>query len=160
MSGPDVKTRRQVIARDLSRCQWCGRYVRTESGWYSLQHRRARGMGGTSRASSNDPANLLLVCGTGTTECHGWIEAHPQEAEARGFRMNSGAEPSRVPYIDAAGKKWQLDAAGTRRQLSTHAAPCPPYRGKSHCPDCSPLPASQLEDLLDALTRSTTRRKK
>ena len=95
--------RRHVIERDGSRCQWCGRYVRTESGWYSLQHRRARGMGGSRRASTDAPANLVLVCGTGTTECHGYIEAHPGEAAERGFRVNSSADPARVALIDASG---------------------------------------------------------
>lgn len=96
--------RRQVIERDGSRCQWCGRYVRTEAGWYSLQHRRARGMGGSRRAATDAPANLVLVCGTGTTECHGYIESHPAEAAARGFRVSSSADPARVELIDAAGR--------------------------------------------------------
>ena len=102
--------RRDVIARDGSRCQWCGRHVATESGWYSLQHRRARGMGGSRRASTDAAPNLVLVCGTGTTECHGYIEAHPQEAAARGFRISSSADPARVPLLDHSGQLLDLSA--------------------------------------------------
>lgn len=102
--------RRQVIERDGNRCQWCGRHVQTDAGWYSLQHRRARGMGGSRRASTDAPANLVLVCGTGTTECHGYIEAHPGEAAARGFRVSSSTDPARVPILDYSGKLLDLTA--------------------------------------------------
>ena len=112
--GPTPAIRRQVIARDLSTCQWCGRYVRTESGWYSLQHRRARGMGGSRDVATNQPANLVLVCGTGTTECHGQIEQAPAQALARGFRISSSATPARVPYMDWTGREWLLTNDGEK----------------------------------------------
>ena len=112
--GPTPAIRRQVIARDLSTCQWCGRHVRTESGWYSLQHRRARGMGGSRDAATNLPANLLLVCGTGTTECHGWIEAQPAQAIGRGFRISAAAVPSRIPFVDWTGREWRLTDDGEK----------------------------------------------
>lgn len=52
----------------------------------SVQHRRAQGMGGTSRTETNDLANLLLLCGTGTTGCHGWVETQERQlAEDRGL---------------------------------------------------------------------------
>lgn len=107
--GISKSTRADVIARDGNQCQWCGRYVDTAGGWYSLQHRRARGMGGSRRTETDAPANLLLVCGTGTTECHGHIEAHPREAAARGFRLEQGADPEATPYRDPAGNRWTLD---------------------------------------------------
>ena len=110
--GPTLAVRRQVIARDLSKCQYCGRHVRVENGWYSLQHRRARGMGGTRSEVANLPANLLLVCGTGTTECHGLIEAQPIQAAARGFRIAAGADPTKIPYMDEQGAEWYLTNDG------------------------------------------------
>lgn len=112
--GPTLAVRRQVIARDLSKCQYCGKHVRVESGWYSLQHRRARGMGGSRDAATNQPANLLLVCGTGTTECHGLIEAQPIQALARGFRISSSADPSKVPFVDWTGREWTLTNDGRK----------------------------------------------
>ncbi|WPM94283.1 HNH endonuclease [Arthrobacter phage Marchesin] len=114
--GISPAVRAAVIARDLSTCQWCGRHVRTESGWYSIQHRRARGMGGSRSQATNQPANLLLVCGTGTTECHGWIEAHPVEALARGFRISSSASPDRIPYEDYTGREWILNNDARKEQ--------------------------------------------
>ncbi|UVK62568.1 HNH endonuclease [Arthrobacter phage TaylorSipht] len=119
MTGPTPEVRRQVIARDLSKCQWCGRHVRTESGWYSLQHRRARGMGGSRDAATNQAGNLVLVCGTGTTECHGEIEGNPAQAIARGFRIAAGATPSRVPIVDWTGREWILNDDGGKTSVPT-----------------------------------------
>lgn len=52
----------------------------------SVQHRRAQGMGGTALAETNDLANVLLLCGTGTSGCHGWVENDERgEAERRGL---------------------------------------------------------------------------
>jgi hypothetical protein len=33
----------------------------------------------------NLPANLVLLCGSGTTGCHGWVEAHRAAATRAGF---------------------------------------------------------------------------
>ncbi|QGZ16924.1 HNH endonuclease [Arthrobacter phage LittleTokyo] len=114
MPGPSPATRQQVIARDLNRCQWCGAHVRTQEGWYSLQHRRARGMGGSRSPATNQAPNLLLVCGTGTTECHGWIESQPAQALARGFRVSAAADPAKIPYTDWSGREWLLLNDGTK----------------------------------------------
>lgn len=52
----------------------------------SVQHRRAQAMGGTALAETNTLANLLLLCGTGVTGCHGWVEVGERAAaEARGL---------------------------------------------------------------------------
>lgn len=158
MSGPSRQVRAAVIARDLSKCQWCGRHVRTETGWYSLQHRRARGMGGTRRAETDQPANLLLVCGTGTTECHGWIEAQPAQAIGRGFRIAAGATPARIPYMDWTGREWILTDDGGKEPaapatLAVNLGPSktPPVYSQ---PPENPLPASGAA-VLEALRRST-----
>lgn len=52
----------------------------------SVQHRRAQGAGGTSLPETNSLANLLLLCGTGVTGCHGWVETQ-QRAEARALGL-------------------------------------------------------------------------
>jgi hypothetical protein len=96
-AAPTRTTRHDVIARDGSICQWCGKHCDTSTGWYSLQHRRARGLGGTSRPTANTAANLVLVHGTGTTGCHGEIESQPALAAARGFRIRQDDDPSFVP---------------------------------------------------------------
>lgn len=52
----------------------------------SVQHRRAQGMGGTSLDETHNLANLLLLCGTGVTGCHGWVECEERDlAEQRGL---------------------------------------------------------------------------
>ncbi len=54
----------------------------------SIQHRRAQGMGGTSLAETNQLGNWLLLCGTGVTGCHGWVEtteAGRAEGKRRGL---------------------------------------------------------------------------
>jgi hypothetical protein len=117
MSGPTPKTRQMVIKRDQSTCQWCGCHVDTSSGWYSLQHRRSRGMGGTKQAWVNGPANLVLMCGTGTTRCHGHVEAHPIEAAGRGFRLGIGEHPDLTPIEDWSGFRWRLEVDGSRTAL-------------------------------------------
>lgn len=109
-TGPSVATRRLVLERDGGACAWCGRVV-AEWG-YSLQHRRARGMGGTRRRDANSPANLVTVCGSATTGCHGWVEAHPAEAERRGFRLRQWADPADVPVMYAGGAWFRLDHVG------------------------------------------------
>jgi hypothetical protein len=143
-----------VIARDLSKCQWCGRHVRTETGWYSLQHRRARGMGGTRRSETDQPANLLLVCGTGTTECHGWIESQPAQAIARGFRIAAGATPARIPYVDWTGREWILTDDGGKEPATPAVNSGPPNTPLTYSqPPVYSLPASGAA-VLEALKRS------
>lgn len=39
------------------------------------------------------PANILDGCGDGTTGCHGWVEAHPSEAQLRGLWLTAGMDP-------------------------------------------------------------------
>ena len=125
------KVRREVIARDHSLCGWCGLYVDTRSDWYSLQHRRARAAGGSKRLDTNLHGNLVLMCGTGTTGCHGYVEDHPLEAMTRGFNIpgnwtDPALAPALVPIqiVRHGHLVWvQLDnLGGTPRALSDVAA--------------------------------------
>src|SRR3954466_12904687 len=74
-TGPDRLTveaclERAQYAWEVNGCELRG--VRGE-GW-SSNHRRSRGGGGTLDPRCNYPSNLQVVCGTGTTGCHGLIE--------------------------------------------------------------------------------------
>ena len=60
----------------------------------NVHHRRPRGQGG-----SNDPANLLHLCGSGTTGCHGYIESNRTVARANGWLLEFGQDPRIVPVI-------------------------------------------------------------
>jgi 5-methylcytosine-specific restriction protein A len=92
-TGPSPATRRSVLERDGS----CIRCDVAEP--LTLQHRRARGMGGTRRPESNQPAALIVLCGSGTTGCHGWTEAHPDQARALGYRVGQLENPADVPVL-------------------------------------------------------------
>jgi hypothetical protein len=54
-------------------------------------------MGGTSRPEVNEPANLILLCGSGTTGCHGAVEANRTLAVENGLLLPAGAVPEEVP---------------------------------------------------------------
>jgi hypothetical protein len=83
-------TRRLIYARDEKCCVRCGIYIPSAPWSGSAQHRCARGMGGTTVAWRQRPANGILLCGSGTTGCHGWVEAHGRAAEACGWRLEHG----------------------------------------------------------------------
>jgi hypothetical protein len=66
---------------------------------YSLQHRRARGAGGSKDPVTNSPANLILVDGTGTTGAHGEIEFRREWARNCGYAVPQWANPTEVPVL-------------------------------------------------------------
>lgn len=84
---------------------WCLADARTGSveqlpRWrVSIHHRRARGMGGTRREDTHDPANLMLLCGDGVSGCHGWATVgNVVEATRRGIVVPlSCLDPAGVP---------------------------------------------------------------
>lgn len=103
-TGPTAAQRRTVAERAGYACDLCARPL----GWFdghhftwstphSFHHRRPRAMGGTRRADSNEPQNLLLLCGTGTTGCHGRVEASRALAYAAGWLVHQNEDPATVP---------------------------------------------------------------
>lgn len=56
-------------------------------------------MGGDRRADTNELANLLLICGTATTGCHGRIESHREWAYLNGYLLPSSSTPSTIPVV-------------------------------------------------------------
>ena len=105
-------TRETVKVRDGYRCIRC-RAAAGENGALNLHHRQARGQGGSRDPLSASPANLLTLCGSGTTGCHGWVEFHRSQAEALGFIVRHGIDPATVPvWID--GYRWMLRHDGSK----------------------------------------------
>ncbi len=99
-TGPTPARRNTVLLRAMGLCEVCGNQLHGGDEWravHSFHHRQARGMGGSSRPEVNSPANVLLVCGTGTTGCHGFIEAHRTAAELEGWLVRHGLDPATVP---------------------------------------------------------------
>lgn len=92
-----TKQRQTLFERAGGHCEVCGCRLR-EQGW-NAHHRMNRGMGGTRRQVTC--ADGLVVCGSGTTGCHGHITENPRWAEDRGYviRRNSIADPLNEPVF-------------------------------------------------------------
>jgi len=97
MSAVPRKTRALVLARARYHCERCG--VLLAADYYSLQHRRPRGMGGSSDPDIHSPSNLLALCGSAVTGCHGWAESKRDEADAAGFLIKGRRDPAEVPVL-------------------------------------------------------------
>ena len=88
-----------VIERDGHACRRCGTSLPAGRGG-SVHHRIPRGMGGTRWEGIHSPALLVLLCGDGTTGCHGWIERHRAAALRLGWLLSRqlfGIDPADVP---------------------------------------------------------------
>lgn len=98
------RIRDAVLARDDYCCQRCGAGLRVSEGDYSLQHRDNRGMGGSK--AKHTMANLVAMCGSGTTGCHGHVESEPLESDRLGWSVPNGADPECWPVFRY-GRSWQ-----------------------------------------------------
>jgi hypothetical protein len=110
-TGPDKLTVEVVILRDRGQCAFCGKRPDGERGiGWSVHHRRPRAMGGSWREDTNSPANFVILCGSGTTGCHGWVESHRSEAYELGLLVRQNNMPSQVPIQHAVhGLCWLTD---------------------------------------------------
>lgn len=105
-TGPDFWARQATQARFGGRCARCGRDGAT------VHHRKPRGLGGSSDPAINALANLLWVCGTGTTGCHGWIEHNRADARAAGWLVPYTVDPLLIPVRLWDGRVVTLDNDG------------------------------------------------
>lgn len=96
-----ARVRLLVWQRDGGACVRCGR----QDEALSWDHRQNRSQGGMWAAS-----NGQLLCGTGTTGCHGWKTENPQEARTSGFAVPGWARPWEWPAYrqTALGGRWCL----------------------------------------------------
>jgi hypothetical protein len=112
-----AKLRVAVLDRDDHSCCRCG--VSLEGSYYSLHHRRRKGAGGSKLLDTM--ANLVTLCGTGTTGCHGYIEEHRAACYTLGWLVPNGATPEAWPVLrlgswQQPGDTWTA-AAPHPRQL-------------------------------------------
>lgn len=127
----DIRTRAAVIVRDSGKCFRCGRQVAIcdgeeykglpvihRVGQFSIHHRYPRGMGGSSNPEINSTANLMVLCGTGTTGCHGWVEAHRGQAREDGLLLHGIELPGTNPAFSEYRNSW-VDMS-TGRLIDVH----------------------------------------
>ncbi len=56
-------------------------------------------MGGSRRPELNEAPNLIVICGSGTSGCHGRIESNRTAAYADGLLLHDGQDPASVPVL-------------------------------------------------------------
>lgn len=69
-----------VDSRDKQKCVRCGKWLANNG---SRHHRQRRQVGG------HLVVNLILLCGSGTEGCHGWVHANPRAARLEGLIVKS-----------------------------------------------------------------------
>lgn len=85
-------TRADLHERAHDCCEMCGLHGATNA-----HHRRNQSQGGHDRLS-----NLLLLCGSGTTGCHGFVTTEPAIAKRMGWTVRPISEPADIPV-------WRFD---------------------------------------------------
>lgn len=114
-TGFSPATAEAILQRDGA-CVRCGGGLHGERGWdYSLQHRRARGMGGSRQADTNAPQNGIVLCGSATSAggCHERVERLRAEARDHGWTIRQGDDPLLVPVVHFAHGLIFLHATGS-----------------------------------------------
>ena len=82
---------------DQARCEACGTFLGCHDG--QIQHRMARGMGGTSLPMTDSIVNAALLCGTPSTGCHGLAERRDRLMNAHGYWLRAGEDPAGTPIM-------------------------------------------------------------
>ena len=107
------ETRFAVYRRAGYRCERCLEQTPT----INIHHRLPRQMGGTLSDSIHLPANLIVLCGSGTSGCHGWVESNRDQARKLGFLLFRIDNAEEIPFIDNDKKGWILSNSATKTQF-------------------------------------------
>lgn len=101
----EKSTREAVRGRSGGLCEYCGHKAS------NMHHRVNRSQGG-----GWTPANVLHLCGSGTTKCHGFFTQHPQIAYQMGVSVSVKAhgqqaveDPGLVPVRTPLQLLWLTD---------------------------------------------------
>lgn len=92
-------------------CERCGAIGQ------SVHHRRKRSQGGEWSYH-----NLVFLCGSGTTGCHGWVEHNANAAEFEGYHVRPWQDPAKVTVLYRDGT-WVLLTADGKLDDRTGMAP-------------------------------------
>jgi len=104
-----------VLGRGNYRCERCHEDF-LYSG-VSVHHRRPRMMGGSKNELLHLPANLIALCGSGTTGCHGWVESNRTKAREMGLLIQKVESAEDIPFQDKNGIWWKLDNLGQKERF-------------------------------------------
>lgn len=112
MAEKQMVGRRLAVERSMGRCEVCGGSL---NDWYgaSVHHRRPRGMGGSRDPATNAASNLIVLCGSGTTGCHGDIERNRVRSRRNGLIVGSRMKPIEIPVL-LRGEWWLLTDDGCK----------------------------------------------
>lgn len=112
-TGPTPATVELCWERDRGACVDCGvRLIfsqRGQLGGWDLQHRKARGMGGTKDPAINSPVNLIPLC----KACHALAESRDEGSKERGMFVSRFVDPASVAVLHAAHGLVFLEFDGT-----------------------------------------------
>lgn len=93
MSIPEKSRNAVMVRSNEGLCEVCG------AQGTNTHHRRPRGLGGSKDPATNLPSNLVRLCGSGITGCHGWIESNRAHAYHLGLLVHLGHDPAAVPVM-------------------------------------------------------------
>lgn len=83
----------------------------------SRHHRQGRRLG------DHGAANLVLLCGSGTTGCHGWAHANPRAARELGLIVSAYADAVATPIYLEHLRQWaHLETNGDRIMITPEQA--------------------------------------
>lgn len=105
----------------------CDRCAGRLDGWsgHSKHHRDAGGMGGGNL--DNSPENVVVLCGSGTTGCHGYVEGHRDQCgpDGEGWSVTGTVRgPGDVPVLRH-GRHWVIPRSwGWEAVDPPHGGPC------------------------------------
>lgn len=69
-------------------------------------------MGGSRDPLINSPANIVLLCGSGTEGCHGWVESNREDSYQSGLLIHREDDPSELPVTLRYGTVYLDDVGG------------------------------------------------
>ncbi len=97
-TGATPLVRMSVVMRGGGKCEICNKAL-NNSTYVSLHHRKPRKMGGSKDTALNEPSNLMMICGSGTTGCHGYVESHRELSYENGWLVHSYENPATKPVL-------------------------------------------------------------
>lgn len=115
MSDIPRKTKGLVFLRDNGQCIRCG-----YEGELNFHHRKLRRH--APKDEVHNPENVIMLCGSGTTGCHGWVHSNPRESYRLGWMVRSWDRPEKAPCLYVDTLYYLLDSEANRITTTKKAA--------------------------------------